>query len=103
MLGAIAILELTPKLVLRIRDVASADWHGAEHTFEIYRLRLQMVAGHPWLIDVDLLRVLGEQPSDTHRRRADPAHYAQIPDSELWGFSEKGAIKLLRESRHPDA
>jgi hypothetical protein len=54
-------------------------------------------------VDVDLLSVLGEEPSEQSRRRADPARYAQLPDNGLWGYSEDGAIALLAASRHVDA
>jgi hypothetical protein len=42
-------------------------------------------------------------PRETQRRRSDAAYHAQIPETNTWGFSESGAIKLLKENRHRDA
>jgi hypothetical protein len=61
------------------------------------------VGGYPRIVDGDLLAALGEKPGQTQRRRSDPAYHAQIPETSLWGFSESGAIKLLKSNRHPDA
>jgi len=97
------ILELIPAVTSALRRSAYGDWEGEVHTFETHPLRVRDVGGYVWIVDGDLLAVLGEKPSDTQRRRADAAFHAPIPDTSLWGWSEPGAIKLLAASRHPDA
>lgn len=97
------ILEFVPALV---RGAKRAAWGGRDSdavAFGIHRLRVRYVAGYPWVVDEDLLAVVGETSSDAVRRRADPAKCAQLPDSVLWGFSERGAVDHLSSSRHPDA
>jgi len=103
LLMAKPIVELVPMLVRGMRRSAWSEWHGDVIVFEHHRLRVHSVAGHPWIVDEDLLAVLGKEASDTMRRRADPAHCAQLPDSKLWGYSEAGALKYLSSSRHKDA
>jgi hypothetical protein len=97
------ILEVISTFTRGLRASAFADWAGEVITFETHRLRIALVGGYPWIVDRDLLAVLGEKPSDALRRRYDAALCAQIPDTKLWGFSEAGATKLLTASRHPDA
>ena len=97
------ILELLPMLVSGAKRSAWGDRDGEVITFESHRLRIRLVADYPWIVDQDLLAVLGEAPSETARRRADPANCARLPDSKLWGYSESGAVKYLSASRHPDA
>jgi hypothetical protein len=97
------ILELVPMLVREMKRSAWSEWDGDVIVFEIYRLRVRSVAGYPWIVDDDLLAVLGKQGSDAERRRSDPAKRAQLPGTKLWGYSEAGALKYLSSSRHSDA
>ena len=97
------ILELVPALVRLARRAA---WGGHERdavAFGAHRLRIRYVAGYPWVLDEDLLAVFGETSSDAARRRADPAHCAPLPDTALWGFSERGVVNYLASNRYPDA
>jgi len=87
----------------RIKETAWSEPGIERHAFASHPLRGMHVGGCPWVVDVDLLSVLGDQPSEQSRRRADPARYAQLPDNGLWGYSEGGATALLAASRHPDA
>jgi hypothetical protein len=97
------IVELVSMLVSEAKRSAWGEWDGDVVAFENYRLRVQSVAGFPWIVDEDLLAVLGQTASDTTRRRANPANCAQLPETKLWGYSETGALKCLYASRHPDA
>ena len=97
------ILELMSALV---RGAKRSAWGGRDTdaiAFGIHRLRIRYVAGYPWVVDEDLLAALGEASSDALRRRVDPANCAQLPDSALWGLSERGVVNYLSSSRHPDA
>jgi hypothetical protein len=96
------ILELIPMLARGTKRLAWSE-DGEVIAFGSHRLRVRYVAGYPWIVDEDLLAVLGKEGSDTVRRRADPANCAQLPDSSLWAYSEAGAVKYLSSSRHPDA
>src|SRR5262245_21967163 len=97
------ILQIVPALVRGARRTAWGAHEGDAIAFRTHRLRIRYVAGHPWVVEEDLLAVLGETSSDAVRRRADPVHCAQLPDSALWGFSERGVVNYLLSSRHPDA
>jgi len=97
------ILDLVPELVGGLRSSAFPDWKGDVYTFDTHQLRVCSVGGYPWIVDGDLLAALGDKPGQTQRRRADAAYHAQIPETNLWGISESGAIKLLKAHRHPDA
>jgi hypothetical protein len=103
LLMAKPILELGPILVRGIKRSAWSEWDGDVIVFDTHRLRVRSLADYPWIVDEDLLAVLGRQVSDATRRRSDPAHCAQLPGSKLWGYSEAGALKYLSSSRHPDA
>jgi len=79
----------------RIKEAAWSEPGTERHAFGGHSLRVIHVGGYAWIVDIDLLSVLGEEPSKQSRRRADPARYAQLPDNSLWGYSEDGAIALL--------
>lgn len=97
------LFELFEALHQRIKQSAWDEPGIERHGFGGYPLRVKHVAGYPWIVDVDLLYVLGERPSKQSRRRAHPARYAPLTDSRVWGYSEDGALSLLAASRHPDA
>jgi hypothetical protein len=97
------ILDWLPALPRSARAAAIASREGDVYTFETHELRVVSIGGYPWVVDSDLLAVLGEAPTETSRRRYDAAHGARIPGTKLWAFSEAGAVKLLSASRHPDA
>ncbi|HYL20025.1 MAG TPA: hypothetical protein VEV20_15195 [Burkholderiales bacterium] len=97
------ILDWLPALPRSARAAAVASREGDVYTFETHELRVLSIGGYPWVVDSDLLAVLGEEPTETLRRRYDAAHGAKIPGMKLWAYSEAGAIKVLSASRHPDA
>jgi hypothetical protein len=97
------ILDWLPALPRSARAAAVASREGDVYTFETHELRVLSIGGYPWVVDSDLLAVLGEEPTETSRRRYDAAHGAKIPGMKLWAYSEAGAIKMLGASRHPDA
>ena len=97
------ILQFVPALVRGARRAAWGSREGDAVAFGTHPLRIRYVAGHPWVVEEDLLAALGETSSNAARRRADPVHCAPLPDSALWGFSERGVINYLSSSRHPDA
>jgi len=97
------ILDWLPALPRSARAAAVASREGDVYTFETHELRVLSIGGHPWVVDADLLAVLGEEPTETARRRYEAAHCAKVPGMKLWAYSEAGAIKLLSASRHPDA
>jgi hypothetical protein len=97
------ILDWLPALPRSARAAAVASREGDVYTFETHELRVLSIGGYPWVVDSDLLAVLGEEPTETSRRRYDAAHGARIPGMKLWAYSEAGAIKVLSASRHPDA
>lgn len=97
------LVELFEAAHQRIKQSAWDEPGIERHAFGGHPLRVKYVGGYPWIVDVDLLSVLGDRPSEQSRRRADPARYAQLPDDIFWGYSEGGALSLLAASRHPDA
>jgi hypothetical protein len=97
------ILDWLPALPRSARAAAVASREGDVYTFETHELRVLSVGGYPWVVDTDVLAVLGEEPTETSRRRYDAAHCAKIPGMRLWAYSEAGASKMLGASRHPDA
>jgi hypothetical protein len=104
--GLLLAKPLLEGLPLLLRGAKRSAWTTDEFeviAFEGHQLRIRFLAGYPWVVDADLLGVLGEKPTDSARRRADPANCAQIGHRKLWGFSEAGTVKYLSASRHPDA
>jgi hypothetical protein len=56
-----------------------------------------------WVVDADLLRVIGETPTLMLESRYVVSEYRAIADTRFHGFSPAGAEKVLQKSSHHEA
>ena len=77
-----------------------AKWHGNYYEFAGTQIRLMEVGRELWVVDSDLLRVIGEKPTLMLESLYDVHDYDVIPDTQFHGFSPAGAEKVLMKSSH---
>jgi hypothetical protein len=80
-----------------------AEWHGRYYEFAGTQIRMFEVGKELWVLDADLLRVIGEEPSLMLESIYDVHQYDDIPDTRLKAFSPEGAEKVLAASTHHEA
>ena len=80
-----------------------AKWQGNYYEFANVHIRFFELGNELWVVDADLLRVIGEKPSLMLGSLYDPHEYDAIPDTRLHGFSPEGAAKVLLGSKHQEA
>ena len=101
------IIEIVPAYVRALREEVFAEWQGRYYAFDGHHVRVLDVDGEPWIVDTDLVRSLGQRFSPRLRERLrktlDAAEYDRLPDTRLWGFSERGALKYLERRQDPQA
>ena len=78
-------------------------WQGIYYQFANIQIRMMEVGRELWVVDEDLLRVIGEKPSLMLESLYDSLEYDLIPDTRFHGFSPQGAEKVLRKSDHYEA
>ncbi len=77
-----------------------AEWHGNYYEFAGTQIRMVEVGRELWVVDTDLLRVIGEKPSLLLVGHYDALEYGAIDDTNFHGFSPVGAAKVLQKSTH---
>ena len=77
-----------------------AKWHGNYYEFAGTQIRMMEVGRELWVVDTDLLRVIGEKPTLMLESLYDAHEYDVIPDTKFQGFSPEGAEKVLMKSTH---
>jgi hypothetical protein len=80
-----------------------AEWHGNYYEFAGTQIRMFEVRRELWVVDADLLRVIGEKPSLMLESLYDVHLYDAINETRYRGFSPAGAEKVLSESNHYEA
>ncbi|MEO8101039.1 MAG: hypothetical protein ABI790_00845 [Betaproteobacteria bacterium] len=80
-----------------------AKWQGIYYQFANVQIRMLEVGSELWIVDTDLLRVIGEKPSLMLESLYDAHEYDLIPGTRLHGFSPSGAEKILTKSVHFEA
>ena len=77
-----------------------AEWHGNYYEFAGTQIRMIEVGRELWVVDTDLLRVIGEKPTLMLGSLYDVHDYDAIADTKYYGFSPAGAEKVLSKSDH---
>ncbi|MEO8386525.1 MAG: hypothetical protein ABI583_14845, partial [Betaproteobacteria bacterium] len=77
-----------------------AEWHGNYYEFAGTQIRIIEVSRELWVVDTDLLRVIGEKPSVLLESLYDVHDYDTIDETRYRGFSPSGAEKILSKSKH---
>jgi hypothetical protein len=97
------ILEVAESYIGWARKQPYAKWHGNYYEFAGTQIRLIEVGRELWVVDADILRVIGEKPSLMLENRFSADEYASIAEGNYHGFSPAGTEKVLTESHHLEA
>ena len=77
-----------------------AQWQGNYYEFAGTQIRIFELGRELWVVDADLLRVIGEKPSVMLESLYGAQDYDAIIDTRFHGFSATGVEKVLRKSDH---
>ena len=80
-----------------------AKWQGIYYQFANVQIRMMEVGRELWVVDTDLLRVIGEKPTLMLGSIYDAHDYDAIPETKFHGFSPEGVEKVLLKSTHFEA
>lgn len=80
-----------------------AEWQGNYYNFANVHIRMLEVGSELWIVDRDLLLVIGEKPTLMLGSLYGAHEYGLIPGTRLHGFSPAGAEKVLQASAHFEA
>jgi len=76
------------------------EWQGRYYEFANTQIRIFEVDKELWIVDADLLQVIGEKPTLMLESLYNSNEYELIPDTKFRGFSPEGAEKVLSKSTH---
>ncbi len=85
------------------QDQPLEKFQGAYYNFAGVQIRCFEVGKELWIVDRDLLAVIGEKPSLMLESLYNVHEYDEIPDTGFSGFSPEGAEKVLKASNHQEA
>lgn len=77
-----------------------SEWQGRYYQFANVQIRLIEVGHELWVVDTDLMRVIGEKPTLMLGSLLGSNEYDAIPGTRYHGFSPLGAEKVLSKSNH---
>ena len=80
-----------------------AAWQGRYYNFNGVHVRVMPVAQALWIVDRDILKVLGEKPTLLLPDQFDATEYGPIEGTRLHGFSEAGLERLLTQHPHTES
>ena len=80
-----------------------AEWNGNYYEFAGTQIRVLEVGPTLWVVDADLLRVIGEKPTLMLESLFEASDYQAIEGTKYHGFSPAGAEKVLKKSAHFEA
>lgn len=78
-------------------------WQGIYYQFANVQIRMMEVGRELWVVDTDLLTVIGEKPTLMLESLFDCHEHDIIPGTKLHGFSPAGAEQVLMKSTHFEA
>ncbi len=96
-------IELVLFLHYLIRARILGVWSGRYLEYHGQHLRAYLVRRQLWLVDRDVLAVLGRKPTADLQERFDVLAYDRIEGTRFYGFSEDGLQQLLMQEETPEA
>jgi hypothetical protein len=101
--GAHILVELGAMGYQWLRWTPYAEWQGNYYDFEGQHLRVVDLDDALWVVDRDVLAVVGMRKSSSVLKLFGPREHARLPDTIWFGFSQAGVERLLAKSTHRDA
>ncbi|MBL8521895.1 MAG: hypothetical protein JNK75_14660 [Betaproteobacteria bacterium] len=97
------ILGMAEELGIAVARQPLKQFQGHYYNFSGVQIRCHEVGRELWVVDRDLLAVIGEKPTLMLESQYGVHAYDDIPGTRLKGFSPEGAEQVLKRSAHPDA
>lgn len=85
------------------RDAPLKPYQGNYYAFDDQQVRVFEINGALWVVDEDILNIIGFKPLLATRRIADLSEHRIIKEHNLWVYSQQAVLRLLKDSYHPSA
>ena len=97
------ILECLIWVYRYFRDAPLKPYQGNYYAFDGKQVRIFEISQALWVVDIDILAIIGMAHSESSRRLARPLEYRYIENQKLWVYSEQAALRLVQNSKHSNA
>lgn len=89
------LVNLIPAISRAARHSALEKWNGRYYTFNDSQIRLCLIEGTVWIVEVDVRQFMSPAVSEREQRMLG-SDYARIPGTNLRGYSEQGLLRLIQ-------
>ncbi len=97
------ILECVIWVYKIFRDAPLKPYQGNYYAFDGKQVRILEINKALWVVDIDILAIIGLIYSDASRRLAQHSEYRYVESQKLWVYSEQAALRLVQNSKHLNA
>ena len=97
------ILESLIWIYKYFRDAPLKPYQGIYYAFDGKQVRVLEINKALWVVDIDILAIIGLVCSDSSRRQAQHSEYRYIESQKLWVYAEQAVLRLVQNSKHPNA
>ena len=97
------ILECVIWVYKYFRDAPLKPYQGHYYAFDGMQVRIVEINQALWVVDIDMLAIIGLIHSDASRKLAQHSEYRYVESQKLWVYSEQAALRLVQNSKHANA
>jgi len=97
------ILELLLLVYGWFRDAPLRPFQGKYYAFDYHQVRVVEINNALWIVDEDILPLIGLVATEAARRLALPSEHRYVAADKLWVYSEQATMQLLQNSQHANA
>lgn len=97
------IIGIVEELGIFVARQPLKEFQGSYYNFAGVQIRCFEVGKELWIVDRDLLSVIGDKPTLMLESLYDVHEYDEIPGTKFCGFSPEGAEKVLKDSTHVES
>lgn len=97
------ILEFLIWIYRYFPDAQLKPYQGNYYAFDDKQVRVFEINQALWVVDINVLAIIGLVYSETARRLAQYSEYRYIESQKLWVYSEQAALRLVHNSKHFNA
>ena len=88
------LVELIPSIKRAAERAALEKWGGRHYAFDNSQIRFCLIDGTVWIVEPDVRKFI-LPPVTEREKRLLGEHYALVPGTRLFGYSEHGLLRLL--------
>jgi len=85
------------------RDAPLKPYQGKYYAFDHHQVRVVEISHSLWVVDADILPIIGLVATAAGRRQALPSEHRYIEADKVWVYSENAIMQLVQNSQHSNA